>query len=419
VVGEVSAEPRLRVLSHGAVVVDLPPEALANAPTYEPRAERPADLERYWQPDHTRMPWPSASEALLALLRHPDVATKRAVFEQYDFSVGVRTITPPGHDAAVLRVIEAPPLGLAVTADGNARWCAADPRRGAALIVLEAAANLASAGADPIAVTDCLNFGNPERPEVFWTFREVIEGLAQACEALGVPVIGGNVSFYNEAEGRARAPDGEAHAAAIFPTPIVGMAGVLDDVARHGRTGFVSDGDAIVRLGHDDATLGSSLYMSLDGRVRGRPAAPAFADAVRAIRCVQHGVRGGLLASVHDCSDGGLAVALAESCLRGGLGAAVQLSRGTHPAAEPGLTGEDPLACRLFGEGAGRFVASVAPAYLAALQALAATWEVPCTVIGTVGGERLRIAATDGIQVVDAINLPLTALANAWESLEV
>jgi phosphoribosylformylglycinamidine synthase len=419
VVGEVSAEPRLRVLSHGAVVVDLPPEALANAPTYEPRAERPADLERYWQPDHTRMPWPSASEALLALLRHPDVATKRAVFEQYDFSVGVRTITPPGHDAAVLRVIEAPPLGLAVTADGNARWCAADPRRGAALIVLEAAANLASAGADPIAVTDCLNFGNPERPEVFWTFREVIEGMAEACEALGVPVTGGNVSFYNEAEGRATGPDGETRAAAIVPTPIVGMVGALDDVARHGRTGFVADGDAIVLLGQDHAALGASLYLSSDGHVRGRPATPVFADAVRALRCAREAVHDGLLASAHDCSDGGLAVALAECCLHGGVGATVQLSNGQHPSPEPGIVGEDAVARLLFGEGPGRFIASVAPRQLAVLQALAATWDVPFTVIGTVGGERLRIATTDGVQVVDAINLPLTALANAWESLEV
>ncbi len=402
-IGTVTAEPRLRALASGTVVVELPPDALASAPLYDPAVAVPADLAERWVVDGGTPSTTSPQEALLALLRHPDVASKRVVFEQYDYSVGIRTVAPPGHDAAVLRVLGAPPLGLALTADGNARWCAADPRRGAALIVLEAAANLACAGAEPVAVTDCLNFGNPERPEVFWTFREAVEGLAQACAALDVPVIGGNVSFYNEAGGHA-----------VWPTPIVAMVGVLDDVTRGAGTGFVREGDAIVLLGVTDVTLGASLYLSQDGPVRGRPADPLPAQSVPAIRCVREAVRDGLLASVHDCSDGGLAVALAEACMHGGLGASVRL-----PGVTTNQTDEDPARLALFGEGPGRFVASAAPGHLTALAALAASRDVSCTVIGTVGGDSLRIACRDGHQVVDAINLPVAALADAWESLEV
>jgi phosphoribosylformylglycinamidine synthase len=394
-IGEVTAEPRLRAFSQGGIVVDLPPEALASAPMYDAPAMEPAELEGRWGLTAAAVPAPAPEAMLLSLLRHPDVASKRGVFEQYDYSVGIRTVAPPGHDAAVLRVLDAPPLGIALVADGNARWCAADPRRGAALIVLEAAANLACAGAEPVAVTDCLNFGSPERPEVFWTFREAIEGLAEACAALGVPVVGGNVSLYNEAEGQG----------AIFPTPVVGMVGVLDDVRRHGRTGFVCEGDHVVLIGAADVSLGGSLFASLDGEIRGRPADPMLECSARAIPCVRQAVRDGLVASAHDCSDGGLAVALAEACIHGGVGAAVHLP--------------DPGAQSLFGEGPGRFVASAAPGRLAALQALAASYDVPCVVIGTVGGESLRITGGDERQAVTTIALPVSALANAWESLEV
>ena len=411
-IGQVTVEPRLRAHSGGQTVVDLPPEALASAPVYDPRAQPPADLGIRWHLDAAALSSTSPEQTLLELLRHPDVASKRAIFEQYDYSVGIRTVAPPGHDAAVLRVLDAPPLGLALVADGNARWCAADPRRGAALIVLEAAANLACAGAEPVAVTDCLNFGSPERPEVFWTFREAVEGLAEACTALDVPVIGGNVSFYNEAEGTAaeRGADGAYGAGAIFPTPIVGMVGVLDDVAVRGGSGFARDGDCVVLLGSGDISLGASLYLALGGEVRGRPADPRLERTARAIRCVRQAVRDGLVASVHDCSDGGLAVALAEACMHSGLGASVRLPDPEDP---------QPAAQALFGEGPGRFVASAAPDRLAALQALAASWEIPCTVLGTAGGEALRIACGDGHQAVEVINLPVSTLTNAWESLEV
>ncbi|MDR7420485.1 MAG: phosphoribosylformylglycinamidine synthase subunit PurL [Armatimonadota bacterium] len=394
VIGSVTEAPRLCVTWHGAPVVDLPPEALAGAPAYDPPAEMPAGLEARWAVDPSTLVAMPVADALLRLLRHPDVASKRGVFEQYDHMVGVRTVVRPGAGAAVLRLIDAPPLAVALTADGNARWCEADPRRGAAAIVLEAAANLACVGAEPVAVTDCLNFGSPERPQVFWTFREAVEGLAHACEALGVPVVGGNVSFYNEAEcvGDNRA---------IFPTPVVGMAGLIEDVAQTTRPGFARDGDLVVLIGPTDAALGASLYTrALAGDVAGRPAEPDLDGAARAVRLVRESVRAGLLASAHDISDGGLAVALAEACIHGDRGAVVTVRR-------------DPAV--LFGERAARFVVSVSPDALPALQARAHEQGVPLHVLGAVGGRTLRIEFGDA----DPVEIALDALAEAFHALEV
>ncbi|MDR7533594.1 MAG: AIR synthase related protein, partial [Armatimonadota bacterium] len=390
----------------GQVVADLPPQVLASAPAYEPAEQVPGDLEARWAiPALPALDDPGA--VLLALLAHPNVASKRPVYEQYDHMVGIRTVVPPGADAAVLRLMEAPPLGVAVVADGNARWCGLDPRRGAALIVLEAAANLACVGAEPLGVTDCLNFGSPERPEVFWTFRETVDGLADACRALGVPVVGGNVSFYNEAE--RSAGGGARPGGAILPTPIVAMAGLVEDVAAVGRMGFVHPGDRVLLIGPDTATLGGSLYVRLrTGRDCGRPAAPNVATVVPALALVRDVVRRGLLRSAHDCSEGGIGVALAEACISGGIGATVDL---------PVPPGDE--ADRLwFGEGSGRFIVSCAPAQLAAVAAAAAAAGVACSVIGEVGGDTLRVTWSAGGRARAAV-LPLRGLAAAWTSLEV
>ncbi len=407
VIGRVTEEARLRITHGGRTIVDLPPEILADAPIYAPAAAAPEGLEARWRCDPAPNPAPPPGEALLLLLRHPDVASKRCIYRQYDHMVGVRTVTPPGSDAAVLRLIDAPPLGLALTSDGGARWCASDPRRGAALSVLEAAANLACAGAEPLGVTDCLNFGNPERAEVFWTFREAVEGIAEACEALGVPVIGGNVSFYNEAESE----DGPGRA--VFPTPVVGMAGLLEDVARAGRMGFAREGDLVVLLGAPGGTLGASLYQhALQGEVRGRPSPPDLPRSVSAITCAREAARAGVVSSLHDVSDGGIAVALAEACIAGGMGAAVTLHAG--PASEV-----------WFGEGPARFVASLPRESLDALEALAHRHDVPIRVLGRAGGSVLRISqAADagdasGADPGGAIELSLAGMAQAWESMEV
>lgn len=390
-IGVVTDEARLCVTWRGAVIVDLPPDALAEAPEYDPVAEAPPR-----QGASPSTPGPEgieAARALLALLRHPDVASKRAVFEQYDHMVGVRTVVIPGGDAAVLRLLEAPPKGIAITADGNGRWCAADPLRGAAWSVLEAAANLACVGAEPVAVTDCLNYGNPERPDVFWAFREGVQGITEACEALHVPVVGGNVSFYNEARG------------AIWPTPIIGMAGVVPDVACVIGSGFGRDGDLVCVVGGETTSLNGSLLLALDG---GEPAGvltdDGFAAAARAIQCVRHGVRQGVLRSAHDCSDGGLAVALAEACALGGHGATVAI---------------EPSAAAWFGEAPARFVVSVDPSRWSDLAWLAASHRVVVNAIGSVGGDALRITPREAGAVGMGVDVPVRALSEARESLEV
>jgi len=403
-IGTVADSPRLIARWEGRTIVDLPPEALASAPVYDPIRRAPVEDGR--SPGNGPDPHVDVVGVLTRLLSHPDVASKSAIFEQYDFSVGIRTVTPPGHDAAVLRILEAPPLGVALVAEGNGRWCAADPRRGAALITLEAASNLACVGAEPIGVTDCLNFGSPERPEVFWTFREAVEGLAETCETLGVPVIGGNVSFYNEAEGGEGAPGDRA----VPPTPVVAMVGLLEDVSRHGRPGFTRSGDAIVLVGGGEVSLNASLYRIVtNGEGGGFPARPDVELAMRAIRCVREGVRSGLFASVHDCSDGGLAVAAAEACIQGTIGAEIALPREAAGGS---------MAEAWFGEGPGRFVVSIAPSRLPELQTHAAACGTACAVIGTVGGDALSVLWRDEMGV-KRYALPLDMLSAAWRSLEV
>ncbi|MGQ0570814.1 MAG: phosphoribosylformylglycinamidine synthase subunit PurL [Armatimonadota bacterium] len=401
VIGTVTADSRLVVTSSSRTIADLPPSALADAPSYDPDALMPDGLEARWHEAGLDSGWwketVDPAQALLALLPHPDIASKRAVFEQYDHMVGIRTVMPPGADAAVLRILEASPLGLALTADSNARWCAADPRRGAALCVLEAAANLACVGAEPLGVTDCLNFGNPERPQVFWTFRETVDGIAEACRALEVPVVGGKVSFYNEAEGG-------SDDRAIPPSPVIGMVGLLEDVERTARPGFTRDGDLVALLGAGVPTLDGSLYLQVcRGTIHGRPADPMPGVSARAIRCVTHAVRAGLLASVHDCSDGGLAVAIAEACVHGGRGASVTAASTPY---------------ELFGESPGRFIASVQPEQLPALEALALSHDVSLVVLGTTGGTALRITPP-GHAPARSVELPVSTLADAWNSLEV
>lgn len=421
VIGQVTDDRRLRIECGGRRVADLPPEALAGAPAYDPAAQPPEDLDARWALRAGDVPATDPAQALVRLLAHPDVASKRAVFEQYDHMVGIRTVVRPGADAAVLRLLEAPPLGLALTADGNGRWCAADPRRGAALAVLEAAANLACAGAEPLAVTDCLNFGSPERPQVFWAFGEVIEGLAEACAALDVPVVGGNVSFYNEAGGA----DGDH---AVAPTPVVGMVGVIDDVARVVRPDAVCAGHLIVLVGEPIGTLGASLLVQvLCGGVLGRPADPAAERTGRAIRCVREAVRAGIPSAVHDCSDGGIAVALAEACLLAGLGGTAVVPACTGVVAPAGT----PAAAleALFGEGPGRFVMILPPQRLASLASLARAHGVPLTVLGTAEGDTLSVRVdvgdtaapdrTGGSQGARAVERSLADLAAAWGSLEV
>jgi phosphoribosylformylglycinamidine synthase len=353
-IGSVTTGDRLRVLKRGAAVADLPVKILVDdCPLYDLEPE-PPEQPLYRPPEAVLSGTEPAEQVLLALLRSVNIASRRPVFEQYDPVVQSRTVRRPDEaDAAVLAL----PGGaaIAVSIDGNGRRVACDPRRGAAEVVYECAANLACVGAEPLGLTNCLNFGNPEKPHVAWQLTEAVTGLAEACEQLGVPVVGGNVSLYNEA------PTGP-----IFPTPVVGIVGRLPDAARAGQLAFAQEGDAIALVGPFDPTMVGSELAKLQGRAAAGKLPPIDPVAVaQAHREVRGGVRSGALRSAHDIAEGGIAVALAECCIAGSIGATVSLLDGIDPFAEA------------LGQG---FIVSGPPEALAEL-----------TVIGRVGGSALTI----------------------------
>jgi len=356
-IGTVTDGARLRVLWPGGVAADLPVGILVDeCPLYDLAPEPPA--EPLYEPSAPVLTGAeSPAQTLLALLESANLCSRRPVFEQYDPVVQSRTVRRPGQaDAAVLALGDDPALpAIAVSIDGNGRRAACDPRRGAAEAVYECAANLACVGATPLGLTNCLNFGNPEKPHVAWQLTEAVEGIAQACEALGVPVVGGNVSLYNEA------PSGP-----IFPTPVIGMVGRLPDPARAGRLGFAAAGDAIALVGaFAPSPAGSEL-----AKLRGDPVAgelpPMDDQAIRdAHEDVRLGINSGALHNAHDIAEGGLVVAIAECCVAGGIGAQVRLPQGLHPFAEaPGRA----------------FVVSGVEAALAGFE-----------IIGRVGGDELEL----------------------------
>jgi phosphoribosylformylglycinamidine synthase len=322
-IGSVTGGERLRVLERGAVVADLPVAVLVDdCPLYdlEPAApERPL----YPPPAAVLNGDESPAEALLALLRSPNIASRRPVFEQYDPVVQSRTVRRPDEaDAAVLALGDG--AAIAVSIDGNGRRVACDPRRGTAEVVYECAANLACVGAEPLGLTNCLNFGNPEKPHVAWQLVQAVQGLAEACEALGVPVVGGNVSLYNEA------PSGP-----IFPTPVVGIVGRLPDAARAGRLAFAREGDAIALVGPFAPSRRGSELAKLRGEAVAGPLPALDREAVaEAHREVRDRVRSGALASAHDIAEGGVAVAVAECCIAGEVGATIRLPDGIDPFGE-------------------------------------------------------------------------------------
>ena len=363
-IGCVTEGDSFQVLHRGVVVADLPVSVLVDdCPLYELEPSPPV-AGLYEAPDAVLTGSESPAETLLALLRSPNIASRRPVFEQYDPIVQSRTVRRPDEaDAAVLVLPDG--SGIAVAIDGNGRRVACDPRRGAAEAVYECAANLACVGAEPLGLTNCLNFGNPEKPHVAWQLVEAVEGLAEACESLGIPVVGGNVSLYNEA------PSGP-----IFPTPVVGLVGKLPDARRAGRLGFVREGDAIGLLGpFEPSAVGSEL-----SKLRGAQPIGELpvADAAR-IRVLHQGVRArvrsGAFHSAHDIAEGGVATALAECCIAGGVGASVGLPRRLDP----------------FGEAPGCGFIVSGPA-----EALAGF-----VVIGSVGGDRLAIDGLLDIAVSD------------------
>jgi phosphoribosylformylglycinamidine synthase subunit PurL len=361
-IGEVTDSGAMRIYRGDELVGDVPVPALVDdCPVYELAPQRPS-APLYPAPAATLAADASIHDALLALLASPNVASRRPLFEQYDSIVQSRTVRRPEQaDAAVLVLPDGSALGVAI--DGNGRRVAADPYAGTIAAVFECAANLACVGAEPLGVTNNLNFGNPEKPHVAWQLSEAVRGLGDACRALGVPVTGGNVSLYNEAA-----------AGPIYPTPVIGMVGKLPDAARAAGLGFAREGDAIALAGWNTApSLGAS---ELD-KLRGEPLPDALpqVDLARertVLEAIRDAVRAGTLSSCHDIAEGGFLVAVAESCLAGSVGATLDLG-----------PSDDPW-CHLFGERPGGFVISGPREALEQL-------EIPVDVFGTVGGEELRV----------------------------
>ena len=374
-IGEVTTSPgdtpdTLRVTDNDQTVGEVPVAALVDdCPLYDlDNARRPA--QALYPPPVRTLSSADPQDSLLALLASPNIASRKPLFSQYDCLVQSRTVRRPGQaDAAVLALpprAEGPQSGLAVSVDGNGRRVACDPHQGTVEAVLECAANLACVGAVPLGLTNCLNFGNPEKPHVAWQLAEAVRGLSDACLALQVPVVGGNVSLYNEAA------DGP-----IYPTPVVGMVGELPDVRRAGRLGFVAPGDAIAVIGPFQPQLAGSELARLGGAALPGQLAPTDLNAVRETqRVICDAVRAGSLHSAHDIAEGGLAVALAECCLAGGLGARVHLERAPRPLQA------------LFGEAPGGFVVSGPEEALQALRR-----EAKVLLVGAVGGPGLELVA--------------------------
>ncbi|MBS0154289.1 MAG: phosphoribosylformylglycinamidine synthase subunit PurL [Nitrospira sp.] len=397
VVGKVTADGLLRVTDQGKTVAEIPAKALADdGPRYERPYQPPAYQDMLTNLNYDLIPdVKDANTALLALLESPTIASKRWVYEQYDHMVRTNTMVRPGSDSAVVR-IKGTNKAVAMTVDCNSRYCLLNPYEGARLAVAEAARNLVCSGAAPIGLTDCLNFGNPERPDIMWQFVMAIEGMKDACERFQIPIVSGNVSFYNETNGLS-----------IYPTPMLGMVGLIEDAERTMTQWFKSEGDDIILLGSTREDLGGSEYIKVvQAREQGSPPYLNLDTEKTLHDCVLSLIRDGLLQSAHDCSDGGVAVALAESCISGPEG-----TRGAMVTLTRGRLRNDAV---LFGESQSRVVISVKPSHRQAVLDRARLFGVPADAIGTVSGDRLVISVRhEGIEEC-LIDQPVSGLLDRW-----
>lgn len=391
VVGESTGDGVVSVLDGERECGRLSVGLLTDAPTYRLTGEKPVWLTDSQQFDLGGIPVHCASpvDVLLRLLASPNIASKLSVYRRYDHQVQTNTVVTPGADAAVLR-IKGTCTGIALATDGNGRKCQLDPYVGGMTAVAEACRNVSAVGAVPIALTDCLNFGNPEKPEVYYQLEECIRGMAVASSALGAPVISGNVSLYNESRG-----------SDIYPTPIIGALGLLDDVAVHATASFKSEGDLVVLLGcgevrgDPDSLAGSEYLEVMHDKVVGRPSIDLELEA-SVQRVCRRAIASGMIHSAHDCSDGGLAVALAECCIAGNIGFVGRFTwSGRWDAA-------------LFGEVESRIVVSLPEDRLTGLERLCSDEGVPSTVLGRVGGNRLALGS--------GIELDLQEADDAWSN---
>jgi len=393
-IGVVTDTGRMVVKEDGKVVADVPADSLTEAPVYHPAKSEPAILKRHREFDESIVPIPNQLQAVLEkLLSDPTIASKRWVYQQYDHMVRSNSLVRPGSDAAVIRV-KGTSLGLAMTIDGLGSYCALDPYEGAKIVVAEAARNIACSGAESIGMTDCLNFGSPEKPEVYYYFDRVIAGLGDACRAFNIPITGGNVSLYNEN------PSG-----AIDPTPIVGMMGLFSNVDKAVTQWFKEDGDFVYLLGNIGDSIGGSRYLQLiHGKKTGSCPRLDLEVELKLHQALRLMADKKILQSAHDCSDGGFAVALAECCMTGL----------THEAKTHGvrvaLLGTGRLDGRLFGEAQSRAIVSCKAEMGVQVEALAKKLGVPCVKIGQVGGDSLVIDNVLNVSVIKLADLFYTSI---------
>ena len=404
-IGRVIREPRLRVLEHGSVVADIPNTSLTDdAPIYRRPMQAWSAPVAKDKPVFLQLGIPrDFTSELKILLGSSNICSKRWIHEQYDSMVQTNTVLGPGGDAGIMR-IKGTQRGLAMALDGNGRWCYLDPKLGAMHAVAEAARKVACAGALPVAATNCLNFGNPEKPHIMWQFSQVIDGLAEACRVLGTPITGGNVSLYNETLGEG-----------IYPTPVLGVVGIIDDIRHVASSDFKAPAREVFLLStstaaYDERQFGSSEYAKeLVGELWGEPPALDLKAEAALHQCLLRLIAKDVIESAHDCSDGGLAVAAAESCFRHDMGAELHLPDGS-----------EPLEIALFGEKASRALVSCVPGKRQIIEEIADSHSIQLDFLGRTGGDRLIMqrASTDGVSayVRDLKNVWGGALESALHS---
>ncbi|MBW6515063.1 MAG: phosphoribosylformylglycinamidine synthase subunit PurL [Candidatus Cloacimonetes bacterium] len=390
-VGVVTSDGMLRVKEHGDIKAELPAKMLVlggDAPVYNRETKYPAYLEQVnkFHEDEIEIPQ-DLNNAMKKLISSPNICSKRDIYRQYDYMVQINTVVEPGSDAAVVRIKETG-QGIAATVDCNGKYCYLNPYEGAKGAVAEAARNIVCSGARPLAITNCLNFGNPYKQEMYWTFTEVIRGMSDACLVFETPVTGGNVSFYNEN------PKG-----AVYPTPTIGMIGLLDDYHNAIKCGFQDEGDLIILLGDNCRHLGGTEYLKVcHDLIRGNPPSVDLEKEKLLYKTFLELASLKVIKSAHDCSDGGLAIAIAESCFNAEklLGAEIKMNFKFRPDAE------------LFGEEHSRIICSISPVSLDTLKSICEKNGFPYQIIGTVGGGNLVIN--------DLINVEILELKKEWEN---
>lgn len=378
VIGRVTDDGKFRVRDKGKTVAEIPAKSLAEGvPVCHRKGKRPDILDSLNQFDLSEVSQPDDyDQALLQLLGSPNIISKEQIYEHYDYMVRNNTILPPGDDVAVLR-IKGTKKAIALTTDGNGRYCYLGPLIGGKIAVAEAARNLSCKGALPRAVTDCLNFGNPEKENIYWQLEEVIKGISEACRVLETPVISGNVSLYNESKGEA-----------IYPTPVIGMVGIIQDCDYICSMEFKNHNDLIVLLGENKEELGGSEYLKvIHNLVKGMPPQIDLLKEQAVQNACREAIKKELLSSAHDCSDGGLAISLAESCIKGKKGVRIKIEDKMR---------SDAL---LFGESQSRIIVSINPKNLSLLQDVADKYQVPLLVLGSVEGEELNINRLTSLKV--------------------